>query len=83
MEKNNNKKLKMICPKCGEKFKYKLNELDRYGYIKCPKCKYPILHEFYKLDFDFIIEIAPLYRSNSLNTLAKYVREVRKNGNNN
>lgn len=50
MEKNDNKKLKMICPKCGEKFKYKLNELDRYGYIKCPKCKYLILHEFYKLD---------------------------------
>ena len=40
-------------------------------------------NEFYKLDFDFIIEIAPLYHSNSINTLAKYLREVKKNGHNN
>ena len=40
-------------------------------------------NEFYKLDFDFIIEMAPFYHSNSIKTLAKYVREVKKNGNNN
>lgn len=37
-------------------------------------------NEFYKLDFNYIIELAPLYHSNSLNTLAKYVSEVKKNG---
>ena len=37
-------------------------------------------NEFYKLDFNSIIELAPLYHSNSLNTLAKYVSEVNKNG---
>ena len=41
------------------------------------------VNEFYKLDFDFIIEIATLYHSNSINTLAKYLREVKKNGHNN
>lgn len=37
--------------------------------------------EFYKLDFNFIIEIAPLYRSNTINTLSRYIREGKKNGN--
>ena len=37
--------------------------------------------EFYKLDFNFIIEIAPLYRSNTINTLLRYIREGKKNGN--
>ena len=41
------------------------------------------VNEFYKLDFDFIIEIATLYHSNSINTLVKYLREVKKNGHNN
>lgn len=40
-------------------------------------------NEFYKLDFDFIIDIAPLYHSNSIKTLVKYLREVKKNENNN
>ena len=37
-------------------------------------------YEFFQLDFNFIIEIAPLYHSNSINTLSKYIREVKKNG---
>lgn len=37
-------------------------------------------NEFYKLDFNFIIELAPLYHSNSLNTLSKYISEVKRNG---
>ena len=32
--------------------------------------------EFLKLDFNFIKEIAPLYHSNTLNTLAKYIKEI-------
>lgn len=38
-------------------------------------------NEFYKLDFNFIIGLAPLYHSNSINTLAKYISEVKRNGN--
>lgn len=37
-------------------------------------------NEFYKLDFNFIIELAPLYHSNSINTLSKYISEVKRNG---
>ena len=36
-------------------------------------------YEFAKLDFKFIIEIAPFYHSNSINTLAKYAKEILKN----
>lgn len=35
--------------------------------------------EFSKLNFDFIIEIAPLYHTNSINTLVKYIKEIRNN----
>ena len=31
-------------------------------------------NEFIKMDFNFILEIAPLYHSNSLNTLVKYIK---------
>ncbi len=34
--------------------------------------------EFLKLDFDFIEEVAPLYHSNTLLTLVKYINEVKK-----
>lgn len=33
---------------------------------------------FMKLDFDFIIKIAPLYHSNTLLTLCKYLKEIKK-----
>lgn len=39
--------------------------------------------EFLKLDFDFILEIANLYHSNSINTLVKYIKEISRNENNN
>lgn len=33
--------------------------------------------EFLKLDFDYLEAIIPLYHSNTLNTLAKYIKEIR------
>lgn len=39
--------------------------------------------EFMKLDFEFIRSIAPLYHSNSLYTLTKYLSEVKNDGDNN
>ncbi len=36
--------------------------------------------EFIKLDFEFIFMISPSYHSNSLITLSKYLKELRKNG---
>lgn len=38
--------------------------------------------DFLKLDLNFILEIAPLYRSNTLNTLIKYIERILKNENN-
>ena len=37
---------------------------------------------FNKLDFNFIKEIAPLYHSNTLLTLIKFIKEIEKNVNN-
>ena len=36
-------------------------------------------YEFNKLDFSFIKQVAPLYRSNTLYSLIRYINKIEKN----